>query len=109
MYKMYATLNYKNEIVFTDDQHCWCGVLCLLGEYKVHHVEMYDGEVESNLHGEPVTKELIRTLASNAAWDSGIDCDLLYEGVEVELLYCDRFPEKKPDLDQEIFETWMKR
>ena len=110
MYKMHANHNInQGEIIFVDDQQCWCGALRFNAQGRVHHVELADGEVDSKLHGEIVTQELIRELASNAAWDSGIDEDLLDEGIEVDMLFCNVFPEKKLELDDDIFNAWMKR
>ena len=109
MYKMHAIYNIADEkVLLKDSLFCWCGTI-KVKEGKVDYVELSDGEKDFRIRGELVTKELIKTLALDSAWDSGIDDDLLCEGIEVELRYCEKFPESKPNIDECIFELWMNR
>lgn len=111
MYKMKAICDeHQGLISFIDECGCECGSV----HYDIFkRVFKVDLSFESSFvhQGQKLTKQLIEKLAKDSAWESGIDDDLLWEGIEVIHVDCESFEERLDytGSDDDIFNAWMKR
>lgn len=110
-FKMIARYDAEDhEIKIFDNFMNWCGSIHVIdGKFQSFEFPLDDDSNWNNRVGKLVDIETIKSFAVECAYVSGIDEDLLCEEFPVELMCCNGFHMKPADIDNDIFDAWMKR